>query len=53
MTGDLLETILGLIKDRLWHGKNGMEHVRTKKEPKQPIPTFADAIALLMKVGGT
>ena len=26
-----------------------MQHVRTRKEPKQPIPTFAETIALLMK----
>jgi hypothetical protein len=27
-----------------------MEHCRTKKEPKQPIPTFVETLALLMKV---
>jgi hypothetical protein len=27
-----------------------MEHVRTTKEPIQPIPTFNQVIALLMKV---
>jgi hypothetical protein len=27
-----------------------MEHVRTVKEPKQAIPTFAETIALLMLV---
>ena len=27
-----------------------MQHVRTIKEPKQGIPTFADTVALLMKV---
>jgi len=39
----------GLIRERKWHGKDGMQHVRTKKEPKQSIPTFAEAITLLMK----
>ena len=27
-----------------------MEHVRTTKEPKQPVPTFVDALELLMRV---
>ena len=27
-----------------------MQHVRTIKEPKQSIPTFAETVALLMKV---
>jgi hypothetical protein len=27
-----------------------MEHVRTVKEPKQPIPTFIETLELLMKV---
>ncbi|KDQ25386.1 hypothetical protein PLEOSDRAFT_1090027 [Pleurotus ostreatus PC15] len=26
-----------------------MEHVRTVKEPKQSIPTFAETVALLMQ----
>jgi phosphatidylglycerol phospholipase C len=26
-----------------------MQHVRTRKEPRQPIPTFAETIELLMK----
>lgn len=29
-----------------------MEHLRTVKEPKQPIPTFVETVALLMKVEG-
>lgn len=41
---------LGLIRERNWHGEDGMQHLRTKKEPKQPIPTFAETVALLMKV---
>lgn len=41
----------GLIRERDWHGEDGMQHLRTKKEPKQPIPTFAETVALLMKVG--
>jgi phosphatidylglycerol phospholipase C len=40
----------GLIRERDWHGEDGMQHLRTKKEPKQPIPTFAETVTLLMKV---
>jgi phosphatidylglycerol phospholipase C len=39
---------VGLIRERNWFGEDGMEHVRTIKEPKQPMPTFAEVIALLM-----
>ncbi|KAF4601277.1 hypothetical protein EYR38_005929 [Pleurotus pulmonarius] len=39
----------GFIKDREWYGQDGMEHVRTVKEPKQSIPTFAETVALLMQ----
>lgn len=39
----------GEIKERKWYGENGMQHVRTIKEPKQTIPTFAETVALLMK----
>jgi len=39
----------GLIRERKWYGTNGMEHVRTIKEPKQPIPTFKGTLDLLMK----
>ncbi|KAJ3837832.1 PLC-like phosphodiesterase [Lentinula raphanica] len=39
----------GAIKDRTWYGENGMEHVRTVKEPRQAIPTFSETITLLMK----
>ncbi|KAK2465920.1 hypothetical protein APHAL10511_001561 [Amanita phalloides] len=39
----------GQIKEREWFGEDGMQHVRTKKEPKQPIPTFSETIKLLMK----
>jgi len=39
----------GYIKERTWHGHDGMEHVRTVKEPKQPIPTFIETLELLMK----
>lgn len=39
----------GWIKDKNWYGPDGMEHLRTIKEPHQPIPTFADTVALLMK----
>lgn len=40
----------GLIRERKWYGEDGMQHLRTKKEPKQSIPTFAETIAMLMKV---
>jgi len=39
----------GLIREREWYGTNGMEHARTIKEPKQPIPTFKGTLDLLMK----
>lgn len=39
----------GHIKDRVWLGEDGMEHVRTLKEPKQAIPTFTQTLELLMK----
>jgi len=38
----------GLIRERMWLGVDGMEHVRTVQEPKQAIPTFEQTIALLM-----
>lgn len=40
----------GLIKDKNWFGSDGMEQLRTKKEPKQSIPTFTETVALLMLV---
>ncbi|KAI0787128.1 PLC-like phosphodiesterase [Irpex lacteus] len=39
----------GFIKERNWYGEDGMEHLRTIKEPKQSIPTFAETVTLLMK----
>ncbi|TFK28542.1 PLC-like phosphodiesterase [Coprinopsis marcescibilis] len=39
----------GKIKERNWHGPDGMQHIKTKKEPIQSIPTFAETIAFLMK----
>ncbi|KAL7417297.1 PLC-like phosphodiesterase [Mrakia frigida] len=39
----------GLIKDLAWEG--GIEHVRTKAEPIQPIPLFEELLTLLMKEG--
>lgn len=39
----------GNIKDRTWYGVDGMEHVRTVKEPRQSIPTFAETVTLLMQ----
>ncbi|KAK7036749.1 hypothetical protein VNI00_011415 [Paramarasmius palmivorus] len=49
---DLSRTIgvKGYIKDLPWYGPEGMEHLRTKKEPRQPIPTFAETVAFLMQV---
>lgn len=41
----------GKIKERNWHGEDGMQHIRTKKEPIQPIPTFIETVELLMRVG--
>ena len=41
---------LGKIKEQNWYGPDGMEQLRTSKEPKQSIPTFAETVALLMKV---
>lgn len=40
----------GLIRERNWYGPDGMENARTKKEPKQSIPTFVETVELLMKV---
>jgi hypothetical protein len=42
--------LIGLIRERNWYGTDGMQHVRTIKEPKQAIPTFAKTLDLLMKV---
>ncbi|TFY57454.1 hypothetical protein EVJ58_g7008 [Rhodofomes roseus] len=39
----------GMIKEHKWYGPNGMQQLRTKKEPKQPIPTFDETIALFMR----
>ncbi|EIN10494.1 PLC-like phosphodiesterase [Punctularia strigosozonata HHB-11173 SS5] len=39
----------GIIRELDWYGPEGMEHLRTIKEPKQPIPTFAETVELLMK----
>jgi len=41
---------LGEIKERNWFGDDGMQHVRTKKEPIQPIPLFTETVELLMRV---
>ncbi|KAJ7063367.1 PLC-like phosphodiesterase [Mycena amicta] len=41
----------GGIKHSNWYGLDGMEHARTKKEPKQAIPTFPETLSLLMKAG--
>ncbi|TDL29368.1 PLC-like phosphodiesterase [Rickenella mellea] len=39
----------GLIREREWYGPDGMENARTKKQPPQSIPTFAETVELLMK----
>lgn len=41
---------LGEIKERNWFGDDGMQHVRTTKEPIQPIPLFTETVELLMRV---
>ncbi|WRT70151.1 uncharacterized protein IL334_007145 [Kwoniella shivajii] len=46
-TLDRTTTGKGLIKTQPWKGV--IEHVRTTKEPVQPIPLFEELIALLMK----
>ena len=43
-------SFLGEIKERNWFGDDGMQHIRTKKEPIQPIPLFVETIELLMRV---
>jgi phosphatidylglycerol phospholipase C len=40
----------GAIKDQVYYGYKGIQYCRTLKEPKQPIPTFAETVALLMQV---
>ncbi|EKM59894.1 uncharacterized protein PHACADRAFT_250682 [Phanerochaete carnosa HHB-10118-sp] len=39
----------GLIREQNWYGEEGMQHLRTVKKPVQAIPTFAEAVELLMK----
>lgn len=39
----------GQIKERAWYGEEGMQHIRTRKKPKQAIPTFVETVALLMR----
>lgn len=39
----------GTIREQNWFGEEGIEHVRTLKEPRQAIPTFAQTIELLMR----
>ncbi|CCM01748.1 uncharacterized protein FIBRA_03814 [Fibroporia radiculosa] len=39
----------GFISEQKWYGADGMEQLRTVKEPKQAIPTFAETVAMLMK----
>jgi glycerophosphoryl diester phosphodiesterase len=46
----MLAILLGRINERDWYGRDGMEHARTVKEPKQSIPTFFETLTLLMKV---
>jgi len=41
----------GLIRQRNWFGPDGIEHLRTVKEPSQPIPTFKQTLALLLEQG--
>ncbi|GHJ83744.1 hypothetical protein NliqN6_0146 [Naganishia liquefaciens] len=37
----------GRIKEQKWEG--GIEHVRTRKQPVQPIPRFEELVALIME----
>ena len=46
----LMTPVTGQIRERNWYGPDGMEHVRTVREPKQSIPTFTETIDLLMRV---
>ncbi|KAI0080851.1 PLC-like phosphodiesterase [Panus rudis PR-1116 ss-1] len=39
----------GLIREHSWYGPDGMQHLRTTKQPVQSIPTFVETVALLMK----
>ncbi|KIJ56492.1 hypothetical protein M422DRAFT_149822, partial [Sphaerobolus stellatus SS14] len=39
----------GLISETNYYGEGGIEHLRTIKEPSQPIPTFLETLDLLMK----
>ncbi|THH11737.1 hypothetical protein EW145_g484 [Phellinidium pouzarii] len=39
----------GLIREKNWYGPDGIEQARTKKEPRQSVPTFAETVELLMK----
>jgi len=46
---DRTTNMKGLIREKNWYGPDGMEHARTKKEPQQSIPTFAETVELLMQ----
>lgn len=39
----------GLIYERAYYGDNGIEHLRTLKQPAQQIPTFVQVCDLLMR----
>jgi len=39
----------GLINEQNWYGVDGIQHVKTLKEPHQSIPTYVDTLNLLMK----
>ncbi|PWZ03047.1 PLC-like phosphodiesterase [Testicularia cyperi] len=41
----------GLIYERSYYGENGIEHLRTLKQPAQQIPTFRQVCDLLMRPG--
>ena len=47
----ILIGLLGLIRERNWYGADGMKNAKTKTTPQQSIPTFAETVDLLMKVG--
>lgn len=40
----------GVVADHYWYGQSGLEHVRTTQDPQQPLATFSELVALLVKV---
>jgi len=42
----------GLIRETNWFGPEGMEHLKTLREPKQSMPRFSDMLTLISKHEG-